>query len=296
MQHRMRTGRLGLLCACVIVMGACASPPPAPSSPPPPEIAVIPTPASIARTSGEFVMTPKTVIVASNDAAAKIGTQLADLIGIAVADPKPVVRVGTPPVAGAIVLNIAPGASTAAGDESYELTVAADRVTIDAHTPAGLFYGVQTFRQLLPAVVEYEAIRPDKALVVKAPAVRVSDRPRFAWRGAMLDVARHFFSVDDVKRYIDLIALYKFNRLHLHLADDQGWRIEITSRPNLTAKGAVTEVGGGPGGFYTHAQYRDIVAYASDRFITVVPEIDMPGHTNAALASYAELSCDGKLR
>src|SRR5262249_24972302 len=98
------------------------------------------------------------------------------------------------------------------------------------------------------------------------------------------------------KRYIDLIALYKFNRLHLHLADDQGWRIEIKSRPNLAVRGSVTEVGGGPGGFYTQAQYADIVAYAADRFITIVPEIDLPGHTNAALSSYAEINCDGKAR
>jgi len=112
----------------------------------------------------------------------------------------------------------------------------------------------------------------------------------------MLDVARHFFTVDEVKRYIDLIALYKFNRLHLHLADDQGWRIEIKSWPNLTTHGGSTEVGGGPGGFFTQAQYSDIVAYARERFITIVPEIDMPGHTNAALASYAELNCDGKAR
>jgi hexosaminidase len=112
----------------------------------------------------------------------------------------------------------------------------------------------------------------------------------------MLDVARHVFSVKDVKRYIDLIALYKFNHLHLHLADDQGWRIEIKSRPNLTTRGAASEVGGGPGGFFTQAEYADLVTYAANRFVTIVPEIDMPGHTNAALASYPELNCDGKLR
>ena len=112
----------------------------------------------------------------------------------------------------------------------------------------------------------------------------------------MLDVSRHFFDVDDVKRYIDLISLYKLNRLHLHLADDQGWRIEIKSWPNLTKIGGSTEVGGGPGGYYTQAQYSEIVAYARERFIQIIPEIDMPGHTNAALASYAELNCDGKAR
>ena len=109
----------------------------------------------------------------------------------------------------------------------------------------------------------------------------------------MLDVARHFLSVDEVKRYVDLMAIHKLNRLHLHLADDQGWRIEIGSWPNLAAHGGSTEVGGGAGGFYTHAQYSELVRYAAERFITIVPEIDMPGHTNAALASYAELNCDG---
>jgi hexosaminidase len=109
----------------------------------------------------------------------------------------------------------------------------------------------------------------------------------------MLDVSRHFFGVDDVKRYIDLLAMMKMNRLHLHLADDQGWRIEIRSWPNLTLHGGSTEVGGGSGGFYTQDQFADIVAYAADRFVTIVPEIDMPGHTNAALSSYPELNCDG---
>jgi hexosaminidase len=109
----------------------------------------------------------------------------------------------------------------------------------------------------------------------------------------MLDVARHFFTVDEVKRYIDLLSMLKMNRLHLHLADDQGWRIEIQSWPNLTRHGGTTEVGGGPGGFYTKQQYAELVIYAAERFITIVPEIDMPGHTNAALASYAELNCDG---
>ena len=122
----------------------------------------------------------------------------------------------------------------------------------------------------------------------------IHDQARFGWRGAMLDVARHFFSVDEVKRYVDLMALHKLNRLHLHLADDQGWRIEIKSWPNLTTYGGSTEVDGGPGGFFTQEQYRDIVQYAAERFITIVPEIDMPGHTNAALASYAELNCDDK--
>jgi N-acetyl-beta-hexosaminidase len=123
--------------------------------------------------------------------------------------------------------------------------------------------------------------------------VKIEDRPRYAYRGAMLDVSRHFFGVDVVKRYIDEISQYKINTLHLHLSDDQGWRIVVDAWPRLTTVGGSTQVGGGPGGYYTKAQYTDLVAYAASRHITIVPEIDMPGHTNAALASYAELNCDG---
>ncbi len=118
--------------------------------------------------------------------------------------------------------------------------------------------------------------------------------PKYGYRGAMLDVARHFFTVDEVKKYIDLLAMYKINKLHLHLSDDQGWRIEIKSWPNLTNYGGSTEVGGGPGGFYTQEEYIELVSYAQERFITIIPEIDLPGHTNAALASYPELNCNGK--
>jgi hexosaminidase len=157
-----------------------------------------------------------------------------------------------------------------------------------------LFYGVQTLRQLLPYWCEYRGAMFLEPKPWTLPAVHIVDAPRYPWRGAMFDVARHFFRVEDVERYIDLLALHKMNRLHLHLADDQGWRLEIKKRPELTARGATTQVGGGPGGFYTQAQFAEIVAYAADRFITVVPEIDMPGHTNAALASVPELNCNGR--
>src|SRR5207237_541672 len=125
----------------------------------------------------------------------------------------------------------------------------------------------------------------------QVPAVRISDAPSYGWRGAMLDVARHFFTPDEVKQYIDILALYKLNTLHLHLGDDQGWRIEIKSHPELTAAGAPSEVGGGPGGYFTQSEFADLVAYAQDRWITIVPEIDMPGHINAALLSHPELAC-----
>ncbi|MCL4144066.1 UNVERIFIED_CONTAM: hypothetical protein GTU68_042336, partial [Idotea baltica] len=124
----------------------------------------------------------------------------------------------------------------------------------------------------------------------------IRDYPNYGYRGAMLDVARHFFDVEEVKHYIDLISTYKMNALHLHLTDDQGWRIEIKSWPKLTEIGGSSEVGGGKGGFFTQEDYKEIVRYAQERFVVIVPEIDMPGHTNAALASYAELNCNGKAR
>ena len=190
----------------------------------------------------------------------------------------------------------------ALGDEGYALSITTDSIHINAHRPAGLFYAIQTFRQILSAHQttastlrhgERKTNRQDGARLstsLKLPIVSIIDSPRFSWRGAMLDVARHFFSVADVKHFIDLISHYKINRLHLHLTDDQGWRIEIKSWPKVTEIGAQTQVNGGGGGFYTQAQYQEIVAYAESRYVMIVPEIDTPGHTNAALASYAELN------
>ncbi|TCO57221.1 beta-N-acetylhexosaminidase [Actinocrispum wychmicini] len=182
------------------------------------------------------------------------------------------------------------GADPQVGAEGYQLEVTATGVTIKATTTAGLFNGTQTLRELLPAKIEASTVQSGPFTV---PGAKILDYPRFAYRGAMLDVARHFFPPDVVKRYVDEIALYKVNYLHLHLTDDQGWRIAIDSWPNLATYGGSTQVGGGPGGYYTKAQYSDIVAYAAARNVTVVPEVDMPGHTNAALASYAQLNCNG---
>jgi hexosaminidase len=178
---------------------------------------------------------------------------------------------------------------TSQSPEGYRLTVTPALVLLSAKTAAGLFRGVQTLRQLLPVSVEHRSAVGRRLSV---PIGEIQDDPRFEWRGMMLDVSRHFLPPRDVKRFIDLLALYKINRLHLHLADDQGWRIEIKSRPSLAQTGGSTQVGGGAGGYYTQDEYRDIVAHAASRFITIVPEIDMPGHTNAALASIPELNCD----
>jgi len=176
------------------------------------------------------------------------------------------------------------------GKEGYAITITEKGVTIAAKDPGGLFYGVQTLLQLLPSKVEMATIQEGPWIL---PTGTINDYPDFGYRGMMLDVARHFFKVGDIKRVIDLISGYKMNVLHLHLADDQGWRIEIKSWPNLTAIGGSTQVGGGQGGFYTQEEYTDIVQYAREHYVTIVPEIDMPGHTNAALASYAELNCNG---
>ncbi len=168
--------------------------------------------------------------------------------------------------------------------EGYSLRVDESGVELESSSEAGLFWGIQSIRQLL----EYSDGQ------WSLPRTRIEDYPRFSYRGAMLDVARHFFSVAVVKRYIDDIVMLKLNVLHLHLTDDQGWRIEIKGWPNLTEHGGSTQVGGGGGGYYSQDDYREIVAYAASRFVIVVPEIDLPGHTNAALASYPELNCDGK--
>lgn len=293
----MRSLPAAALAAC-ICLGACARPRPAvtpapPDAARPPAHALIPAPVSFAATAGApFAVTPRTRIIVNDPEAVSAGGFLARLIAPAPAAAVPVELVARGAVsaaaADAFILQLDPAAGT--GDEGYTLSSTAGRVVVTAARPAGLFYGVQTIRQLMPALVEHEWLRR-KTLTV--PAVEIADAPRFAWRGVMLDVSRHFFGVEEVTRVIDLLALHKMNRLHLHLADDQGWRIQIDSWPNLTRHGGSTEVGGGPGGFYTKAQYAEIVRYAADRFITVVPEIDMPGHTNAALASYAELNCDG---
>lgn len=187
---------------------------------------------------------------------------------------------------GSILLSTT-GADAALGQEGYELSINENSVKLNANTAAGLYFGLQTLRQLLPEKVELGSKQEGPWEIATG---NIRDVPVYAWRGSMLDVARHFFSVEEVKSYIDYISLYKMNKLHLHLSDDQGWRIEIKSWPKLTEHGGKTEVGGAAGGFYTQAQYKELVAYALERFITIIPEIDLPGHTNSALASYGELN------
>jgi hexosaminidase len=190
------------------------------------------------------------------------------------------------------------------GKEGYFLQVDTKGVLITANNPEGLFYGIQTLTQLLPKEIESKTFVTGVSWEI--PFANIVDKPRFAWRGLMFDVARHFFTKDQVKQFIDEMVAYKYNILHLHLTDDEGWRIEIKSFPNLTKKGAfnVKKIGrftefSKPepdeprdfGGFFTQDDIRELVKYAKDRFVDIMPEIDVPGHSMAAVASYPELSC-----
>ncbi|MDK1347816.1 beta-N-acetylhexosaminidase [Streptomyces sp. 378] len=257
---------------------------PAPEASPTPLDRVVPAPASVAPGGSPYRITRGTHIRVDGSRETRgVGAYLAGILRPSTGYRLPVTSHG----AGGIRLRLADGPF---GAEGYRLDSGRGGVTITAARPAGLFHGVQTLRQLLPASVEKDSARPGPWLVAGGT---ITDTPRYGWRGAMLDVSRHFFTVDQVKRYIDQLALYKINKLHLHLSDDQGWRIAVDSWPRLATYGGSTQVGGGPGGFYTKADYKEIVRYAASRHLEVVPEIDMPGHTNAALASYAELNCDG---
>lgn len=238
------------------------------------------TPAPVFRVpgTGAFILDTNSAVNATGNAA-PVAEYLVNLL-------RPMTGLSLPfSGQGNIILIVEPG-HTPGG---YDLHITSDYIWMAANEAEGLFHGVQTLRQLLP---------PKNATTGRygIAATTITDYPRYTYRGAMLDVARHFFGVTDVKRYIDHIAMLKMNALHLHLSDDQGWRIEIKGWPRLTEVGGSRQVGGGEGGFFTQDQYREIVDYAASRFVTIVPEIDMPGHTNAALASYAELNCDGTAR
>jgi hexosaminidase len=188
---------------------------------------------------------------------------------------------------GSIRLVIDP--ALALNNEGYELEVSPQAVTVAAKTPQGLFYGMQSFLQLLPA--EVESPTEVKGIAWRAPAVSIKDEPRYGYRGVMLDACRHFMPVDFMKKQLDVLALFKINRMHWHLTEDQAWRIEIKQYPKLTEIGSKGPNGEG---FYTQEEIRDIVAYAAERFITIIPEVELPGHELAAIAAYPELSCTGE--
>jgi hexosaminidase len=182
------------------------------------------------------------------------------------------------------------GADPALGEEGYVLSIQPGRIEVVALAAPGFIWGVRTIQQILPPAIESFSVQPG---TWEMPAATIRDTSRFAWRGFMLDVARGFEPLPDLERLVELMSEYKMNRLHLHLTDDQGWRIQIPSQLQLTSVGATRRVGGG-GGFYTDAQYRQLVAYAQERGVVVVPEIDMPAHVTAALIADPALACDDK--
>ncbi|MCP2030121.1 hexosaminidase [Okibacterium sp. HSC-33S16] len=243
-----------------------------------------------------FVLTSASRILAT-DASAPVATYLASVLRRSTGFALPVETAleARPAPAGTnaghdITLHLDLDDIAGVGAEGYRLETSERGCVITATTNAGLFYGIQSLRQLFPPDLEEHSVR---SAAWEAIATSITDRPRFSYRGAMLDVARHFFDATEVCAFLDRIALFKINVLHLHLTDDQGWRISIDGRPELTDVGGSSEVDGGPGGFYTREDFTRIVEHAAAQFITIVPEIDLPGHTNAALASLPELNPSG---
>jgi len=261
-------------------------------------VSIIPQPVSMEVRDGYFQIGPQTRIVAENEAAAeaaKLIDAMAPAMGfkLNIADAS---RRRT----GSISLRLDEDLSEL-GDEGYSLRVTPRRILIRAKEPAGLFYGIQTLRQLLPEQVFSKT--KVEGVQWKVPCVRITDYPRFKWRGLLVDPARHFIPKQDLLRFIDIMALHKFNSLQIHLTDDQGWRIEIKKYPKLTEIGAWRSEtlighyndkpwkfdGKRHGGFYSQDDIREIVQYAAERYINIVPEIEMPGHARAAISSYPYL-------
>lgn len=248
-------------------------------------INVIPLPQTLILQSGRFVLKNGLVLGASTPRSKHVAQYFADKIAQASGYAVSVKEHGDI----SLILN-----DSIVGDEAYSLQVTPEKVSINALTEQGLFYGMQTFMQLLPA--EIESREKVEGIEWSVPAVSISDAPRFSYRGLHVDPCRHFMTVEEMKRQIDVLALFKINRLHWHLTEDQGWRIEIKKYPKLVEIGSRRIDGEGTehGGFYTQEEVKDIVKYAEDRFITIIPEIELPGHELAAIAAYPELSCRGE--
>src|SRR6476659_6545835 len=266
-------------------------------------INIIPIPASVTAKTGSFQLTDKSVIqLASTDADAnRVAHFLADALNTSTGYKIPVSKSGS---GGAIKLVLLSSEDKSLGNEGYKLSVTTNEVIVSANKAAGLFYGAQSILQLLPKEIESKSVVKDISWTM--PVVEITDYPRFGWRGLMFDVTRHFFTKQEVKSFIDDMVKYKFNMLHLTLSNDEGWRIESKALPKLTSVGAwnVKKVGTfgtftppaddeprNYGGFYTQADIKELVQYAKDRFVNILPEIDVPGHSLAAVVSYPELSC-----
>jgi hexosaminidase len=261
------------------------------------EISLIPQPVKLTRTEGFFILRPDTRIEAP-PTLERVAARLRESLGAATGFPLPTAKRGS----NVIVIKLDP-ALKSLGSEGYRLTVTEKKVVIVGSEPSGVFYAIQTLRQLLPPAIYRRA--PVRAESWQIPAVTIEDYPRFSWRGGHLDVGRHFMPKEFLFKYVDLLALHKMNVFHLHLTEDQGWRIEIKKYPRLTEVGAYRKdsmlkydppafEGKPHGGFYTQEDLRELVAYARDRFVTVVPEIEMPGHSQAAVAAYPEFGNTGE--
>ena len=267
------------------------------------EISIIPAPVSVIKSEGHFIL-PENVTIQS-PAKAELKQAIAFLQErLSIPTGSYVTTVSVPAAEATIKLILNDKTNPALGEEGYQLLVTPSVVTIKANKAAGLFYGIQSLIQLFPP--EIESKEEVKNIAWTAPCVEITDYPRVGWRGLMFDVARHFFTKAEVKQYIDAMVRYKYNMLHLHLTDDEGWRIEIKGLPKLTEIGAwnVKKVGefgnfipptdDEPrtyGGFYTQEDIKELIEYAKERFVNIMPEIDVPGHSLAAIASYPELSC-----
>jgi hexosaminidase len=254
------------------------------------DINIIPRPLNLEQSTGYFSMERSTVFVTPvNNDLEKIALLFSDKIksssGISIK------TVREKPSSGYILLESDPSLSL--NEEGYLLDVTKEGVTIRAKTAKGIFYGMQTLMQLLPP--EIESSENIDNIEWTIPCVHIKDAPRFSWRGMLLDVGRHFISIDFIKKQLDVMAMLKINKFHWHLTEDQGWRIEIKKYPELTGIGAkrIEEDGSTYEGFYTQEQIKEVVAYAKQRYIDVIPEIEMPGHALAALAAYPGLSCTG---
>jgi hexosaminidase len=266
-------------------------------------LSIIPEPVSATINPGHFILPSNIIIETNGDKEANaVALLLSKELSVPTGYKVSVVNKANP--ASSIRLLLSKSADKNIGDEGYTLSVSVKNIVISANKPAGLFYGVQTLLQLFPKEIESKSLA--KNITWKAPCVSITDYPRFGWRGLMFDVARHFFTKQQVKDFIDEMVKYKYNLLHMHLTDDEGWRIEIKSLPKLTSIGAwnVKRVGyfgtfTAPGadeprdygGFYTQDDIRELVQYAKERFVNILPEIDVPGHSLAAVVSYPELSC-----
>jgi len=264
-------------------------------------IALIPEPVSLTKTGAEFLLPQAITISAPTGAELKQTTAFLTQ-KLTAATGSSVSTNNSNNATIQLLLNATP--NNAIGAEGYTLSVTPKGIIIKANKPAGLFYGAQTLVQLFPAQIESETLA--KGVDWKIPTVEITDYPRFGWRGLMFDVTRHFFTKDEVKKFIDDMVRYKYNLLHLHLTDDEGWRIQINSLPKLTEVGAwrVKKEGyfgsfSAPtpdeprdyGGFYTHEDIKELVQYAKERFVNILPEVDVPGHSLAAIAAYPDLSC-----